>query len=217
MSIEERGQNDNLALRRERGIDANKSLVNELVEAISSKWEIPTESPKQPVVLLMGGFQGSGKTLITDKLSSNLPMLVISPDEIRHAMFQKIPFSATFVHSVHATRNRLIEKALATGRHIVLDENATPIRMSVYKSLLKDSKYKVLSAFFNTPKDILIGRLQARPDIQGKYKGKVHELEESMRAQGEPDLSEFDVVFQTDKQSPEEISAELLQRVKDLQ
>lgn len=118
---------------------------------------------------------------------------------------------------MHATRNRLIEKALATGRHIVLDENATPTRMGVFRSLLKDSKYKVLSVFLNTPKDILIKRLQSRPDLQGKYKGTVDELEASIKMQGEPDLDDFDMVFQTDRQSPEEISAELLQKIKDLQ
>lgn len=93
MSEEEIGQSNRSDLRSERGIDANKSLVDELVEAVSSKWEVPAESPKQPVILLMGGLQGSGKTLIIDNLSSRLSMLEISPDEIRHAMFQKIPFS----------------------------------------------------------------------------------------------------------------------------
>ncbi len=217
MPEEDISQINPLDLRRERGIDADKILVDELVEAISSKWEVPAESPKQPVILLMGGFQGAGKTSITDHLSPRLPLLVISPDEIRHAMFQRISFSATFVHSVNAARNRLIEKALATGQHIVLDENATPTRMSVYKSLLKNSTYKVLLAFFNTPKDILIKRLRSRPDIQGKYKGTVDELEASMKMQGEPDLGNFDLVFQTDKQSPEEISEKLLQRVNNLQ
>lgn len=64
---------------------------------------------------------------------------------------------------------------------------------------------------------MLVKRLQARPEIPGKYKGTVDELEASIKMQGEPNLGDFDIVFQTDRQSPEEISEALLQRVNALQ
>lgn len=202
---------------RERGVRADPRLTNKLVDTISARWEIPSQVPKTPVLLLFGGFQGSGKTSVADLLAPQIPTLVISPDEIRHLLFQEIQYSETFDHTVHAIRNLLIEKALSLGLHIALDENATPTRMSVFRSLVKDGKHKILTVLLNTPEDVLKSRVGDRPEQPGKYKGTVGELETSMRDQGDVDPSQFDLTFHTDHESPDHIAQTIFQKINSIQ
>ncbi len=200
-------------LQRELGVKADPELVDDLVETISAGWQVPETPPSHPILLLLGGFQGSGKSTVIDSLSSLSPLLVVSPDEIRHLLFQRIPFSEVFSRTVCAARNRLIAKAATTGNHIAEDNNAIPMRIDIFRSLVDLDKYRVLTCYLDASKDALIQRLSSRQTQPGRYKGTVDELEANMQAYGEPDLSAYDVVFDTEKQSPQEISREIFQRM----
>ena len=204
-------------LQRELGVNANKNLVTELIEDISSGWSITKIPLLHPFLLLIGGFQGSGKTSVLEKLSSQLSITTISPDDIRGRLLQKISFSDVFVNTVNAARNRLIGKALATGQNVAIDGNAIPMRISLFRSLASSYKYKVLTVYLCASKDTLIKRLQLRPDRIGKYKGTIGQLKDCMMAYGKPDVTLYDVVFQTEQHMPEEIASQLLKKIKTLQ
>lgn len=195
---------------RELGIDADRSLIPGLVTDISNRWTIPpTESPN-PTLILFGGFQGSGKTSVTEALTEHLQFITVSPDEIRHELFKHIEYSEpVFSHTVHAARNELVKKAFNTRRHVVLDQNATPARLALNHMLAAQYHYHVLSIYLDAPKEILEQRVTNRKPKPGQYNGTVEELRASMDQQPEVDKTVFDHVFNTGRQSAAEIAGSL--------
>ncbi|HLL60081.1 MAG TPA: AAA family ATPase [Candidatus Nitrosocosmicus sp.] len=203
--------------QRELGMLADKKIVSELVDTISSKWILTDSLPSQPILLLVGGFQGSGKSTILNKLSSSQSMITISPDEIRFLLFQRIAFSDIFVHTVNSVRNKLICNAFKTGMHVAVDENSFPMRINLFTNLIGRNNYKVISAYLNCSEELLIKRVQYRQGQPGKYKGTVKELKVYLKAYGTPNLSHYDKVFNTDKKSIESIVKKLNEDIEALQ
>lgn len=205
-------------IKKELGTQADPLLVAELVETISTKWELPAETPKQPVLLLMGGFQGAGKSSVTDDITTKLPLVTVSSDEIRHYLFQKIPFSEIlFVHTVNATGNRLIERALETKQHVVVDLFCTKPRIELFRRLTKDTSYKVITVYLNASQHTLIRRIEDRPTQTGRYKGTLAQLIADFEEYGEPDKSIYDLVLESEQTTITEISRVILDKIKILQ
>lgn len=195
-----------IEIQVEMGGNADPDLVDKLVREISSKWTIKRDRPAVPTLVLFGGFQGSGKSTIIDELQKNpeSTFIVISPDEIRSKLFNMIPFSDAFVHTVFAARNTLLQKALKTGQNILIDENSTPLRISLFDSFVKNiqgSKYKVLTVFLEVSKETLIQRVKSRLQVQGRYAGKVNELVASIEEHGEIELGAYGIIIDTVKTS----------------
>lgn len=203
---------------KELGAHADPQLVTELVNTISAKWVRSKETPKQPVLLLMGGFQGSGKTSVTEEIARSVPLITVSSDEIRFLLFQKIPFSEVlFVHTVNATRNRLVKVALQTGEHVVVDLFCTKPRVALFSAMTKNTPYEVLSVYLNASQNILVKRMQDRPKLPGKYKGTLDQLMAGFVAYGEIDKSIYDIILDSGNTTIPELSKIVLERIQQMQ
>lgn len=211
-----------IEMQVEMGGNADPDLVDKLVREISSKWTIKRDRPDVPTLVLFGGFQGSGKSTIINELQKNpeSTYIVISPDEIRSKLFDMIPFSDVFVHTVFAARNTLLQKALKTGQNILIDENSTPLRISLFNSFaekLQGSRYKVLTIFLEAPKETLIQRIKSRPQVQGRYAGKVNELLASIEEHGEIDVDAYGIIIDTVKTSSSAAAKIIFNAIQSLQ
>ncbi|OGK31052.1 hypothetical protein A3F29_02140 [Candidatus Roizmanbacteria bacterium RIFCSPHIGHO2_12_FULL_33_9] len=209
-------------LQVELGDRADPKLVEELVREISLIWVTEGDKPVVPTLVLFGGFQGSGKTTVINELqqSANDTFIVISPDEIRNKLFEKISFSDVFVHTVFAARNKLLQKALETGQHVLMDENSTPLRINLFNSFAEqqqDTRYKVLSVFLEAPKETLAQRVESRFQVPGRYAGKVDELLASMEKHGNIDLSGYSIVIDTVKDAPTVAASVIFDTIQSLQ
>ena len=203
----------------ELGRGANTTEMKKQADLISNTWSFPGVLPPNPVLLLVGGFQGSGKTTVLELLQSDPGMIVISSDEIRHNLFsQEHPFSDDFVRLVNATKFELMIRATETGHIIAVDQGLTPDRVTIAKKMLEpDSKYSVLSIFLSAPKDVLTERVSERRQLAGRYRGKVEELEASMERYeeryGRLKASDYDLTIDTNGNSPEEIAALIREKI----
>ena len=209
-------------LQVELGDRADPKLVEELVREISLSWITEGDKPAVPTLVLFGGFQGSGKTTVINELqqSANGSFIVISPDEIRSKLFEKISFSDIFIHTVSAARNKLLQKALETGHHVLMDENATPLRSNLFNSFAEqqqDSRYKVLTVFLKAPKETLVQRVETRPQIPGRYAGKANELLASMEKHGNIDIAGYGIIIDTVKDEPTAAASEIFETIQSLQ
>jgi len=198
----------------EDGELADKELVDELTELFSSRWEFRADPPVNPVVLLLGGFQGSGKTTTVDRLSSEVDLAVISPDAIRHELFARnIPFSETFRHTVNATRNNLIKRGMKTGHHIVVDQGLSLARRRIIEEIVaaerEEIPYAVKAVLLIAPEDVLRDRVATRQPLPGKYTGTVQELEASMSKYGPYDISIYDLVINTETYPPDKVAEQI--------
>ena len=188
-------------------------MVDDLVEEISSKWQFPKKKPEVPILLLMAGYQGSGKTTTLKSLQRDLGLIITSPDEIRHKLFARgLPFSEDFVKTVNQTHAALIKKVGKTGYSFAVDSIMTPKRIEWLLKCLEDegvTNYKVVKVLLNAPVDVLIDRVKTRPAMDNLYKGTVEELEASMKEHGELDPLAYDLVIDTSKASLEDVVREI--------
>jgi len=206
-------------LQVELGDRADPKLVEELVREISLSWITEGDKPAVPTLVLFGGFQGSGKTTVINELqqSANGSLIVISPDEIRSKLFEKISFSDIFIHTVSAARNKLLQKALETGHHVLMDENARSNLFNSFAEQQQDSRYKVLTVFLKAPKETLVQRVETRPQIPGRYAGKANELLASMEKHGNIDIAGYEMIIDTVKDEPTAAANMIFDTIQSLQ
>ena len=67
----------------EQGLSGDKELAQELSQEIAESWPEKHMPSTNPFFLIIGGFQGSGKTTTLEKLADSLDFVTIFPDEIR--------------------------------------------------------------------------------------------------------------------------------------
>lgn len=198
-------------LKEELGEEANKKLVEEVSSKLSSSWNLETNFPKSPVVLVVSGFQGAGKTTVLDILTSHINPIIISPDQIRHELFAKgMKFSFEFIHTVNATRNNLLKLALSTKLNIAIDQFMNPDRIKVLEKIIGENKeYRVIKILLLAKKKTLIQRVKSRKTLPGTYKGTVNELKASINEYKEIDISLYDKVLNTDEFNAMQIAHEI--------
>ncbi len=160
-------------------------------------------TPKKPLLILLAGFQGSGKTTLAKKLAHEYNLKLISPDEIRQELFdQGVKFSADFVSLVDQTRDEQIKKLIIAGKSVICDTNMIPQRIAKIKRDLIGQNYELVTVFLDAPREVLAQRVGNRPQIEGVYRGTGGELEQSMTTHGDIAKEDYDMVINTEKNSP---------------
>lgn len=196
----------------ELGVKADIKTVREISNEIFSSWNFKGEFPEKPVALYLGGFQGSGKTTALDLLAKDMDFALISPDEIRHKLFERDwRVSEKFVHTVNATRNDLLRRALYLGHHIAIDQLTTEERVKLMRKTVEEvnPKFKTVTVFLEIPHPILEERVRTRKGHPGNYNGTVEELRQSLRLHGHQTFGIYDRVIHADKMTPIQIVNEL--------
>lgn len=196
----------------EIGAKADSSTVREISKEIFSSWKFKGKTPQKPVLLYLGGFQGSGKTTALDLIKKDLQLAVISPDEIRHKLFERRwKVNEEFVHTVNATRNNLLRKALSLGYHIAIDQLTTEERIKLVRKIAEEvnPRYKTIAVYLEASQSTLEERVVSRADLLGRYKGTLNELRHSLKLHGNQSFGLYDRVIHSDMIDPQEIANEL--------
>lgn len=199
----------------ELGLKAERKVVKEIAEEISVSWNFWNNPPENPILLMVGGFQGSGKTTALEILRKDLDLVIISPDEIRHKLFEKgWKVNEQFVHTVNAARNNLLKKALQLGHHIAIDQLTTPLRIDLARKIIEEnsSNYRLLTIYLKASRETLLSRASSREVLPGRYRGTVDELDASMKMHREQDLSIYNLVLDSERLNPQQI-AERIKRL----
>lgn len=182
-----------------------KKLSEEMIKGMQF-----SKKSKKPIVLVFGGFQGSGKTTIINLLKDDLNLVVISLDEIRHRMFEKgYQLDDKFRQIVKTTSIEVFKRVYQIGYSIVIDNNIIPFRLEEIKKFLnndENNKHRLISVCLEASKEELVRRLNTRDFVPGRYQGTTNELEGSMKKYGEIDANKYDLVINTEELNAEEIA-----------
>ncbi len=119
----------------------------------------------QPVLLLLCGLPGTGKSYLARQLSELLPFVVIESDQVRKILFPKPRYTAQESRLVHRTCHALMRKLLKKGIRVIYD--ATNLieyhRELVYRIARKtDAKLVVVKTV--SPEEVVRERLGIRED-----------------------------------------------------
>lgn len=200
------------SIKKERGEKADIAVAEKIISVLSRSWEPSASLPKHQILLLLAGFQGSGKTSVLQDIQKSHRFITISTDEIRHHLFEVIEFSEVFEHNVCFVRNQLLVQAFRTGHHITIDENNSPWRIEFFRSLLEEHHTdtpKIVSVYLSASEETLIKRIRSRPQLPGRHAGTVDELQASLKKYGHPDLAIYDAVLDSENSSIDELVAQI--------
>jgi predicted kinase len=120
-------------------------------------------APFGPLLIMLSGCPGSGKSHLAQALSRDLKAWVVSSDRIRMLLFAKPRYTPKEHEIVHATCHYLTRVALQ--HHQVVIADATNLRRSDRKAYEQDAESlnaKMLIVVVDTKESVILERLQRR-------------------------------------------------------
>jgi cytidylate kinase len=204
----------------ELGIGADTSIVSHYIELFYERYTKHKKTNAQPILLLIGGFQGSGKTTALDVLHSDTDLVIIFLDEIRQQMLDdSIPLDNEFIRLVNSIKYGLLDRLLEHNFSIALDQALYPDRIAITKQILKRfPSYSLKTVFLNAPYEILVQRVADRPKQPNRYKGTVEQLEQNIKnytnRYGDMMDYDFDMKIDTSKHDPLTVASLISQSLR---
>jgi predicted kinase len=139
------------------------TTLERYVAEVEARLANTDETTANPVLVLLTGLPGTGKSHLARLLSDVLPFVTIESDQVRKTLFPDCEYSAEESHWVHRTCHALMEKLLTRGVRVIYD--ATNLherhREQVYR-LADDTQVKLIVVKVVVPEAVASARLQAR-------------------------------------------------------
>ncbi len=79
------------------------------------------ETTAKPVLLLLCGLPGTGKSFLAHRLAEALPFVIIESDTVRKILFPQPRYTAQESRGVHRTCHALMAKLLKRGVRVIYD------------------------------------------------------------------------------------------------
>lgn len=192
--------------------EVDQKVASEITSEIVSTWQGYNSDPR-PFVLLIGGFQGSGKTSVLKSLREQCEFLIISGDIVRHKLNNRgYSVDPLFADMVDEIVNPLQQQAIGRKLSFALDRNGTPAKIVAIKNLLKETgpnDYRVVAILLTASKETLLRRMATRVAVDGAVTGRPADLEQSLKKYGELDPSNYDLVLDSETTNPEKAAAKI--------
>lgn len=135
------------------------------------------ETTANPVLIMLTGLPGTGKSFLAQRLAEVLPFAVVESDRVRKILFPECEYSGEESQWVHRTCHAVMKKLLEKGVRVIYD--ATNLherhREQVYR-LAEGQEIRLIIVKVVTPQEVVSDRLHGR-----------HEA-----AQNERDISDAD-------------------------
>jgi predicted kinase len=126
------------------------------------------ETTANPVLVMLSGLPGTGKSHLARRLTEVLPFAVIESDQVRKILFPECNYSGEESKWVHRTCHALMERLLQKGVRVIYD--ATNLherhREQVYR-LTDGNQVKLIIVKVVAPQPVASGRLRGRDEASG--------------------------------------------------
>lgn len=124
-----------------------------------------SETTAYPVLIMISGLPGTGKSYLAHKLAERLPFVVIETDFVRKTLFPKPTYTAQESSLVHGTCHRLIHKLLNEGARIIFDAtNLIEHQREAIYHLAEKAGAKLIIVRAVAPEEAVRERLQRRKE-----------------------------------------------------
>jgi predicted kinase len=142
------------------------SKLSQSVEKIETLLLPPdVETTAYPVLIMMSGLPGSGKSHLSQRLAQQLSAVVIESDHVRKALFPEPTYSAQESTIVHRTCQRTMRRLLSKGVRVIFDAtNLVEFQREVLYSLAERSGAALLIVRTVAPEQVIRERLEQRKD-----------------------------------------------------
>lgn len=143
--------------------------------------DLKENSKNNPLLILVGGYPGAGKTTLINALAQAQDMTVISWNAIRQALLDRgLKGSPYDWEIIQAVNQNLLKKCLERQVNIIIDANAHARNIQLFKDLLEAEDYQNIYQFvkicLNPPEETLLSRIRSREQKEGLHQGTETDL-----------------------------------------
>lgn len=182
---------------------STQQLKEEITQQLSK--DLCGKSHTEPLLILIGGFPGSGKTTLTSAIRNNYDSVSISLDDIRQALLDRASnMNWDVIQNVY---QNLLKACLHLHLNVIMDTNAHSEKMEEIELLLNQEQlqnvYRVIKICLNPPYDTLLNRVSAREKLPGIHQGTERDLQRAFTSKI-LDPKNFDLVIDTSSLSLEQ-------------
>lgn len=135
------------------------------IRAVRQTLHLPAGRFPQPILILLCGLPGTGKSHLAHLLAERLPLVVVASDQVRRFLFAEPRYTAEEHHVVHSTCQGVVADLLKGGHSAVLD--ATNLRRrhrERYYALAEHHGAHLLVLQTEAAPDVVRQRLQGRQE-----------------------------------------------------
>lgn len=120
-------------------------------------------STTKPVLILLYGFPGAGKTYFARNLSDNLEAAIVHSDRIRNELFEEPRFDKQEDEIINHLMNYMTEEFLSSGVNVIYDTNAMrKTQRHALREMARKKHAKTLLVWFQVDSDTAFNRLKNR-------------------------------------------------------
>lgn len=135
--------------------------------------DLPVKTPEdRPVLIIVSGLPGTGKSYFSRKLAERLHFLVLESDDIRKKLFPEPDYSMEENIRLFDFIHRRIYELLGEGASVILDAtNLTEKHRRVLYHIAEDNEAWIIIVQVDAPPEVVKKRLESRlknPGINDK-------------------------------------------------
>jgi predicted kinase len=130
---------------------------------IREPFEKFTPKTVRPVLVMVSGLPGTGKSFFSRKLAERLPFIILESDEVRKKLFPNPTYSPAESTRVFREIDQRLEELLLQGASVIHD--ATNLKEKHRQSISKIAKScgaKIITVLVEAPEELIQKRLKIR-------------------------------------------------------
>jgi len=144
----------------------NPQLISDVQRLTESLGQFP-EPVVKPVLIVVSGLPGTGKSYFCSKLAERLPFIVLESDALRKVLFPSPTYSSPESLRLFQACNHLIEQLLKRGFSLILDAtNLSEGHREYLYSIADHLNVKLVLVQVKAPPEVVRERLKSRRDSE---------------------------------------------------
>ena len=146
----------------------NPQLISDVQRLTESLRQFP-EPVAKPVLIVVSGLPGTGKSYFCSKLAERLPFITLESDALRKVLFSSLTYSLQESSRLFQACHRLIEQLLRRGFSLILDATNLSERHREYLYSIADHlDVKLVLVWVEAPPQLVRERLKGRRNEETK-------------------------------------------------
>ncbi|MGQ9677075.1 MAG: AAA family ATPase [Chloroflexota bacterium] len=135
----------------------------EAASKVEERLRLPAETFGRPVLVLISGLPGSGKSYFARRLADRVRAVVIETDFVRKTIYSKPRYTARESLFVYRVSHYLIKRLLERGYRVIFDAtNLLERKREELYHIAEQAEAKLVIVRVVAPEDVIRQRLESR-------------------------------------------------------